>query len=136
GYSPKQIGHEHQAAIQYSDHRQFAAAVINGDLGGDFVEPPQNRWLIKEHTLEVALNTTMRALTTCPRTFGCCETTIINRNASRARQSFSYDRHHNAPAMGGPAMLKQVNTLPGPKLQPPFDNGDNLAGASQSHFDV
>ena len=75
-------------------------------------------------------------LTTCPRTFGCCETTIINRNASRARQSFSYDRHHNAPAMGGPAMLKQVNTLPGPKLQPPFDNGDNLAGASQGHFDV
>src|SRR5207244_12575716 len=94
--------------------------------GNEITEKPKTR----------TTNTTMRALTACPRTFGCCETTIINRNASRARQSFSYDRHHNAPAMGGPAMLKQVNTLPGPKLQPPFDNGDNLAGASQGHFDV
>src|SRR5260370_38995801 len=81
-------------------------------------------------------STMTKARTTCTRPFACCETTIINRTASRARQSFSYDRHHNAPAMGGPAMLKQVNTLPGPELQPPFDNGDDLAGARQGHFDV
>src|SRR5437764_12987543 len=55
--SPQQIGHEDQAAVENRDYGEFAVAIVGGDLCREFVEPAQDRFLIKKHPLQIGLHT-------------------------------------------------------------------------------